>query len=69
MDSYELERMYRCKNFLKGGLVMKWQGYNGCTARRLNRFFGKLIRNKGVYYLLTIVAFGLLLGASMKWHP
>ncbi len=48
---------------------MKWQGYNGYAARRLNRFFGKLIRNKGVYYLLTIVAFGLLLGANMKWHP
>jgi len=28
----------------------------------------KLLRSKGVYYLLMIAALGLALGASFKWH-
>jgi len=29
----------------------------------------KLFGDKVAYYLMTVVAVGLLLGASVKWHP
>jgi hypothetical protein len=48
---------------------MKWGGYNQRAGNKLNRFFGKLLEKKGVYYLLTIVSLGLVLGAGWKWHP
>ena len=47
---------------------MKWGGYNTQAGERVNKVFGKLIDRKGIYYLLTIAALGLVLGAGMKWH-
>ena len=29
----------------------------------------KLLGSKVAYYLMTVVAMGLLLGANVKWHP
>jgi len=48
---------------------MKWGGYSSRAGEKANRFFGKLVGNKGIYYLLMIAVLGLLLGASYKWHP
>jgi len=41
---------------LKGGNAMK-------------RTVKKLLRSRGLYYLLMIAALGLALGAGWKWHP
>lgn len=38
------------------------------ASEKVNRFFGKVIGKRGICYLLTIAALGLVLGASMKWH-
>jgi hypothetical protein len=43
---------------------MKWEGYNRRGGQAMKKLFGA----KGLYYLLTIVTLGLLLGASVKWH-
>jgi len=48
---------------------MKWGGYSSHAGEKANRFFGKLVGNKGIYYLLMIAVLGLLLGASYKWSP
>jgi hypothetical protein len=48
---------------------MKWEGFDLGTGEKLNKIFGKLLGKKGVYYLLTIAALGLTLGAGWKWHP
>jgi len=48
---------------------MKWGGYNSKASERLNKVFGKFLAKKGVYYLMMIVALGLVLGAGWKWHP
>jgi len=48
---------------------MKWEGCNLRVGNKLNKVFGKLFGQKGVYYLLTIAALGLALGAGWKWHP
>ena len=48
---------------------MKWEGFNLDAGEKLNKIFGKLLGQKGVYYLLTIAALGLILGAGAKWHP
>ena len=48
---------------------MKWEGCNLRVGNKLNKVFGKLLGQKGVYYLLTIAALGLALGAGWKWHP
>ncbi|MCK4394905.1 hypothetical protein KAX17_18555 [Candidatus Bipolaricaulota bacterium] len=48
---------------------MKWGGYSSRAGEKANRFFGKLVGNKGIYYLLMIAVLGLLLGAGYKWHP
>ena len=48
---------------------MKWGGCNLRVVNKLNKVFGKLLGQKGVYYLLTIAALGLILGAGAKWHP
>jgi len=47
---------------------MKWGGYNSRAGEKLNKVFGKLLGKKGVYYLMMIVALGLVLGAGWKWH-
>jgi len=47
---------------------MKWGGYNSRAGEKLNKVFGKLLGKKGVYYLMMIVALGLVLGAGFKWH-
>jgi len=47
---------------------MKWEGFNLGAGEKLNKVFGKLL-GKGLYYLLTITALGLILGAGVKWHP
>jgi len=54
---------------IKGGLAMKWEGFNLGVSGKLNKVFGKLLGKKGLYYLLTIAALGLILGAGAKWHP
>ena len=48
---------------------MKWGEFNLDASKRLNKVFGKLLGQKVVYYLLTIAALGLILGAGVKWHP
>jgi hypothetical protein len=48
---------------------MKWGGYNMRASEKLNKVFGKLLGKRGFYYLLTIAALGLALGAGVKWHP
>ena len=48
---------------------MKWGRYNSHAGEKLNKFFGKLLGKKGVYYLLMIAALGLILSAGQKWHP
>ncbi len=47
---------------------MKWEGCNQRVGEKLNKVFGKLLGKKGLYYLLMIVALGLVLGAGAKWH-
>jgi len=34
----------------------------------MNKFFKMVLGNKGIYYLMMIVALGLILGAGLKWH-
>jgi len=48
---------------------MKWGKFNLGASERVNKVLGKLLGQKGVYYLLTIAALGLILGAGAKWHP
>jgi len=48
---------------------MKWGGYSSRAGEKANRFFGRLVVNKGIYYLLMIALLGLLLGAGYKWSP
>jgi hypothetical protein len=48
---------------------MKWGGYNMRASEKLNKVFGKFLGKRGFYYLLTIAALGLALGAGVKWHP
>jgi len=43
------------KLYLKGGNAMK-------------KIVGKIVRSRGLYYLLMIAALGLALGANWKWH-
>ena len=47
---------------------MKWQGYNTKAVSKMNKMFAKLVKNKGIYYLLMIASLGLALGANVKWH-
>ena len=47
---------------------MKWGGYDSQASERVNKFFGKVIAKRGIYYLLMIGALGLILGAGAKWH-
>ena len=47
---------------------MKWGGCSSQVGKKVNRFFGRIVGRRGVYYLLTIVALGLILGAGAKWH-
>jgi adenine/guanine phosphoribosyltransferase-like PRPP-binding protein len=47
---------------------MKWQGYNTKAGDKVSKLMAKAFSRKGVYYLLTIAALGLILGASFKWH-
>jgi len=35
----------------------------------MKRTVKKLLRSRGLYYLLMIAALGLALGAGWKWHP
>ena len=35
----------------------------------MRKLIAGLRNGKGVYYLLTLAAVGLLLGANVKWHP
>ena len=55
----EERRLSSCllyKLYLKGGNAMK-------------KIVGKIVRSRGLYYLLMIAALGLALGAGVKWHP
>ncbi len=47
---------------------MKWGGYNGQASERLNKVFAKFVGKKGVYYLMMLLALGVVLGAGVKWH-
>ena len=38
------------------------------VSEKVNRLFGKIVGKRGIYYLLTIAALGLILGAGAKWH-
>ena len=53
----------------KGGLAMKWGGCDNRAGERLSRICEKLLGKKGLYYLMMIVALGLVLGANVKWSP
>ena len=35
----------------------------------MRRLLSRLRNGRGMYYLLTVAAVGLLLGANVKWHP
>jgi len=35
----------------------------------MKRILERLLKGKVAYYLMTVVALGALLGASIKWHP
>ncbi len=48
---------------------MKWGGYNLGASERLARMIRRVIRGKALYTLMLIATLGLLLGASIKWHP
>ncbi len=48
---------------------MKWEGYNANPGKKFNKIVARVFNNKGIYYLLMIASLGLLLGASVKWHP
>jgi hypothetical protein len=43
---------------------MKWGGYDLRASERLSKVLGK----RGAYYLMMLLALGLILGASFKWH-
>jgi len=43
---------------------MKWEGYTAKGEEKMRKLFGV----KGLVYLLSILTFGLLLGANVKWH-
>jgi hypothetical protein len=47
---------------------MTWgtQGFH--AGNTLGRWFGKAVGRKGVYYLMMVLALGLVLGAGVKWH-
>jgi hypothetical protein len=45
-------------------MTMRW----GETNRKGGDTRRTPLKTKGLYYLLTIVTLGLLLGASVKWH-
>ncbi len=48
---------------------MKWGGYNAQAEERTSKLIGKLFRSKALYTLMLIATLGMLLGASIKWHP
>jgi len=48
---------------------MKWGGYNRKGEERMNRVFKKVFGVRGMYYLLTLAALGLLLAENVKWRP
>jgi len=48
---------------------MKWGGCDNRAGERLSRICEKLLGKKGLYYLMMIVALGLVLGANVKWSP
>ena len=48
---------------------MKWSGFTKEGETTMKKLTKKLFGNKVAYYLMTVVAVGLLLGASVKWHP
>jgi len=45
---------------------LRYELHNGGNA--MKKTVQKLLRSKGVYYLLMIAALGLALGANVKWH-
>jgi hypothetical protein len=47
---------------------MKWGGYDVHASERLNKVFAKFVGKKGIYYLMMVLALGLVLGAGVKWH-
>ncbi len=47
---------------------MKWGGCTLQVSAEVHKFFGKVLRRKGIYYVLMIVSLGLVLSAGMKWH-
>ena len=48
---------------------MKWGGYNAQAEERANKLIGRLFRSKALYTLMLVATLGMLLGASIKWHP
>lgn len=47
---------------------MKWGGYDMHAGDRLSRAFAKIVAKRAVYYLMMVLALGLVLGAGLKWH-
>ena len=47
---------------------MKWEMERTHGENSLGRGFAKLVGKKGVYYLMMLLALGVVLGAGVKWH-
>jgi hypothetical protein len=47
---------------------MKWGGYDSRASERLSKVLGRFVGKRGAYYLMMLLALGLILGASFKWH-
>ena len=47
---------------------MKWETERVRGSNWLSSAFAKLVGKKGVYYLMMLLALGVVLGAGVKWH-
>ena len=47
---------------------MKWGTDRAQGSNWLSRVFVRLVGKEGVYYLMMLMALGLVLGAGVKWH-
>jgi hypothetical protein len=62
----KLRRLYQEET--KEAKDMKWGGYDMHAGDRLSRAFAKIVGKRAVYYLMMVLALGLVLGAGLKWH-
>jgi hypothetical protein len=62
----KLRRLYQEET--KEAKDMKWGGYDMHAGDRLSRAFAKIVAKRAVYYLMMVLALGLVLGAGLKWH-